>query len=187
MVSTPISPDWFVWFELIPCSARILDRDGLQIRIGSALRFADTNVFSMVSINSVPVFRSGGAGENKWLVPSDLVYDKTACIIWRQQSILAGITDPFQTITVCDLLRIGIKQIIIAAAKTNNQRQKRDAPERAEQIVTPHFRQSDWKRECVLKIELAIIIESPGPLARKIAQDGLDRRYFTSCRRKENP
>src|SRR5690348_5256807 len=71
---TPISPDRFVWFKLIPCSARILDRDGLQIRIGSALPFADTNVFSMVSINSVPVFRSGGAGENKWLVPSDLVY-----------------------------------------------------------------------------------------------------------------
>jgi hypothetical protein len=90
-------------------------------------------------------------------------------------------------LTVCDLLRIGIKQIIIAAAKTNNQRQKRDAPERAEQIVTPHFRQSDWKRECVLKIELAIIIESPGPLARKIAQDGLDRRYFTPCGCKENP
>jgi hypothetical protein len=143
----------------------------LQIWIGLALRFADTNVFSMVSINSVPVFRACGPGENEWLVPSDLVYDKTAGIIWRQQSILTGMIDPFQTIAVRDLLRIGIKQIILAGAKTNKQRQKCDAAERAEQIVTPHFRQSDWKRECVLKLELVIIIESLGPLASKIARE----------------
>lgn len=129
---------------------------------------ADTNVFSMVSINSVPVFRSGSPGENEWLVPSDLVYEKTARIRWRQQSILAGITDPFQTVTMRNVFRIPIKRII-AGAKTDKQRHECDAAECAEQIVTPHFRQSDWKRECVLKPELPIIIESLGRLASKIA------------------
>ena len=44
-------------------------------------------------------------------------------------------------------------------------------PERSEQIITPHFRWSDWKRECVLKFELAISIGSVGAVASKIAYE----------------
>jgi len=53
-------------------------------------------------------------------------------------------------------------------------------PEYAEQIITPHFRQSDWKRECVLKFELAITIQSVAPRASKIAYEmgWTDRCYL---------
>jgi hypothetical protein len=129
-------------------------------------------VFSAISINPVPVLRSRSPGKDKWLTPTDLIYDKTAGVIRRQESKLVGITDSFQAIAMRNLLRIAIKRITPARGKTNKQRRKRDVPERAKQIITTHFRRSDWKLKCVSKFELTIVCRLVGPLASKIVRAG---------------
>ena len=109
--------------------------------IRPALRVTDANVFSTIG-ESVPVFRSRSAGKDEWLTPADLIYDKTAGVIRRQQGKLAGIADSFQAIVMHNLLRIALKQIILAC----KDRQAAPAmlpPEVVEQIITPHFRRND--------------------------------------------
>ena len=80
----------------------------------------------MISVDSVPVLRSRGSGNDEWLTPTDLIYDNTAGVIWRQQSELTGITDSFQAIAMRNLLRIGTKKIPLARPKANKQPQKYD-------------------------------------------------------------
>jgi hypothetical protein len=71
-------------------------------------------VLSTISINPVPVLRPGSPGKDEWLTPTDLIDDKTAGVIRRYESKLAGITDSFQAIAMRNLPRIAIKRIALA-------------------------------------------------------------------------
>ena len=108
------SPYSFVSFEVTPCNGGTFYGDGSVTWIRPALRVTDANVFGMISVNSVPVFRSRSSGQDEWFAPTDLIYDKTAGVIRRKESKSAGITDSFQTIAMRNLLRIGIKRITLA-------------------------------------------------------------------------
>ena len=106
--------------EVVPCISGILYGDGSVIWLRRALHLTDASVLSMISINSVPVLRPRSPDKNEWLTPTDLIYDRTAGVIRRDEDKLAGITDSFQAIALRNFLRIAIKRIL-ARAKTNKQ------------------------------------------------------------------
>lgn len=62
-------------------------------------------------------------------MPTNLIYNKTARVMRREESKLARIADPFQAKAARNFPRIRIGEIGLASAKTNKQRQKCDAPE----------------------------------------------------------
>jgi len=108
------SPYSFASFKVTPCDSSTFYGDGSVTWIRPALCVTDANAFGAISINSIPVFRSRSPGKDEWLTPTDLIYDKTAGVIRRKESKLAGITDSLQTIAMRNLLRIGIKRITLA-------------------------------------------------------------------------
>src|SRR5262249_24139453 len=97
----------------------------------------------MISVDSVPVLRSNCSGNDEWLTPTDLIYDNTAGVIWRQQSELTGVSDSSQAIAMRNLLRIGIERIPLARRNANKQRQNSDAAKALKRVTTPHFRRDE--------------------------------------------
>ena len=172
-------PYLFVSLEVIPCTSGALYGDGSVIWFRGALHVTDASALSMISINSVPVLRPRSADKDEWLTPTDLIYDRTARVIRRDENKLAGITDSLQAIAMRNLLRIAIKRII-ARAKTNKQSQECDTPEVVKRITTPHFCGNDYSTG-LSKFELAIVIRSVAHLRFFRKWDGCAnarRKYF---------
>jgi len=99
-------PHSFVLLEPIPCYLRRFRWDGSVIWIWPALDVTDANVLSVRSINRIPILRSRSSSKDEWLMPTNLIYNKTACVVRREESKLARIVDPFQAIAARNRFRL---------------------------------------------------------------------------------